>query len=191
MKSIGSPFTDRSRKRLKEKNKPAKTNDSALADSPRCGRCQQASEMALHIACDCEALATLRFRHLGQHLWNQVTWRTSLLVAYCTSLKGLGCWIHEHRSCAKAWLWSKCLGHYIACPSVVCCIIFCSVLRLSYKLLFLCMYVQVPGTYSMCVCVCVCGGGGGVFAVFFITYFCPMYMLNDSYRWIHSRFTGL
>jgi hypothetical protein len=34
-------------------------------NSPECNRCKQASEMASHILCDCEALATLRFRHLG------------------------------------------------------------------------------------------------------------------------------
>jgi hypothetical protein len=38
-----------------------------LLNSPQCDRCKQASEMASHILCDCEALATLRFRHLGHH----------------------------------------------------------------------------------------------------------------------------
>jgi hypothetical protein len=27
--------------------------------------------MASHVVCDCEALATLRFRHLGQHFLKQ------------------------------------------------------------------------------------------------------------------------
>jgi hypothetical protein len=36
-----------------------------LVDSPRCDRCKQAFETASHVLCDCEALAVLRFRHLG------------------------------------------------------------------------------------------------------------------------------
>jgi hypothetical protein len=36
-------------------------------NSPECDRHKQASEMGSHILCDCEALATLRFRHLDQH----------------------------------------------------------------------------------------------------------------------------
>ena len=38
-----------------------------LVDSPERGRCKQAYETASHILCDCEALATLRFRHLGHY----------------------------------------------------------------------------------------------------------------------------
>jgi hypothetical protein len=38
-----------------------------LVNSPECNRCKQASETASHVLCDCEALATLRFRHLGRH----------------------------------------------------------------------------------------------------------------------------
>jgi hypothetical protein len=38
-----------------------------LVNSPECNRCKQASETASHVVCDCEALATLRFRHLGHH----------------------------------------------------------------------------------------------------------------------------
>jgi hypothetical protein len=38
-----------------------------LVISPECDRCKQASEMASHVLYDCEALAALRFRHLGKH----------------------------------------------------------------------------------------------------------------------------
>jgi hypothetical protein len=38
-----------------------------MADNPSCGRCKQATETASHVLCDCEALAALRLRHLGQH----------------------------------------------------------------------------------------------------------------------------
>jgi hypothetical protein len=36
-------------------------------NSPECNRCKQASETASHGLCDFEALATVRFRHLGHH----------------------------------------------------------------------------------------------------------------------------
>jgi hypothetical protein len=38
-----------------------------LVNSPMCNQCKQASETASHVLCDCEALATLRFRHLVHH----------------------------------------------------------------------------------------------------------------------------
>jgi hypothetical protein len=39
-----------------------------LSNSPICDRCQEENETATHILCECEALAYLRFCHLGQHL---------------------------------------------------------------------------------------------------------------------------
>jgi hypothetical protein len=38
-----------------------------LTDDPSCERCLEEAESATHILCDCEAIAYLRFRHLGQH----------------------------------------------------------------------------------------------------------------------------
>jgi hypothetical protein len=38
-----------------------------IVNSPECDRCKQESEMASHVLCDCETLATLRFRQLGRH----------------------------------------------------------------------------------------------------------------------------
>jgi hypothetical protein len=37
-----------------------------LTDDPTCERCLQEDETAIHILCDCEATARLRFRHLCQ-----------------------------------------------------------------------------------------------------------------------------
>jgi hypothetical protein len=37
-----------------------------LTDDPTCERCLQEDESATHILCDCEAIAYLRFRGLGQ-----------------------------------------------------------------------------------------------------------------------------
>lgn len=39
-----------------------------LVNSPVCDRCRQTSETSAHVLCDCEALATLRFKHLD-HLF--------------------------------------------------------------------------------------------------------------------------
>jgi hypothetical protein len=35
-------------------------------DDPTCERCLQEDESATYILCDCETIAYLRFRHLGQ-----------------------------------------------------------------------------------------------------------------------------
>jgi hypothetical protein len=37
-----------------------------LTDDPTCERCLEEDESATHILCNCEAIANLRFRHLGQ-----------------------------------------------------------------------------------------------------------------------------
>jgi hypothetical protein len=37
-----------------------------ITDDPTCERCLQEDESATHILCDCEAIAHLQFRHLGQ-----------------------------------------------------------------------------------------------------------------------------
>jgi hypothetical protein len=37
-----------------------------LIKDPICERCQEENESATHILCDCEAVAKIRFRHLGQ-----------------------------------------------------------------------------------------------------------------------------
>jgi hypothetical protein len=38
-----------------------------LRNSPTCKRCLEKDEWATHILCDCEAIAYLRFRHLGHY----------------------------------------------------------------------------------------------------------------------------
>jgi hypothetical protein len=37
-----------------------------LTNDPTCERCLEADESATHVLCDCEAIAHLRFRDLGQ-----------------------------------------------------------------------------------------------------------------------------
>jgi hypothetical protein len=40
--------------------------EMGLTDDPTCERCLEEDESATHILCYCEAIANLRFRHLGQ-----------------------------------------------------------------------------------------------------------------------------
>lgn len=42
-------------------------NKLGLVNGPECDICKQAYEVASHVLCDCETLATLRFRHMDQH----------------------------------------------------------------------------------------------------------------------------
>jgi hypothetical protein len=44
---------------------------SGVADDPICERCLEEDESATHILCDCEAVAHLRFHHLGQFFMDQ------------------------------------------------------------------------------------------------------------------------
>ena len=68
-----------------------------LINSPESDCCKQASDTASHVLCDCEALATLRFRLLR----NQVTLKTSLSARYCTLFKVLDCRMNELKGCTK------------------------------------------------------------------------------------------
>jgi hypothetical protein len=40
-----------------------------LTDDPTCERCLEEDEPATHMLCACEAIAYLRFRHLGQFFY--------------------------------------------------------------------------------------------------------------------------
>jgi hypothetical protein len=44
-----------------------------LTDDHTCERCLEKDESATRILCDCDVIDYLRFCHLGQFLWNQVT----------------------------------------------------------------------------------------------------------------------
>jgi hypothetical protein len=57
-----------------------------MADNQRCGRCKQVIKMALHVPCDCKALATWT-----SILWNQVILRTSLSAEWSNSSRVQGC----------------------------------------------------------------------------------------------------
>jgi len=64
-----------------------------MVNSPVCETCQQASEMASHFLCDCEALAILRFRQLSCYF---MKWERQ-----CTLFKVWDCRMNEINSCTK------------------------------------------------------------------------------------------
>jgi hypothetical protein len=85
-------------------------------DIPGCGRCKQALEMASRVLCDCEALATLRFRHLGEHFLkpgNSDNISNSRILHFVHSAGLLNA---LQKSCTKDQLWSKFTGHFCANP---------------------------------------------------------------------------
>jgi hypothetical protein len=80
--------------------------------SPTCERCLEKDESATHILCDCEAIAYLRFRHLGHYFMEpcdyqdapvsrilHVIWSVGLLEGWNRG----GCTIDLERSRCKSW----------------------------------------------------------------------------------------
>ena len=95
-----------------------------LVNSPECDRCKQASETVSRVLCDCEALAALRFRHLGRRFLKLGDLEGISVGIYCTMFRVRGCYMHEYKCCTEDQVWSKSMGHYCA-PSFF--IIFCGV----------------------------------------------------------------
>jgi peptide methionine sulfoxide reductase MsrB len=59
-------------------------------DSPTSEKCLEKDESATHILCECEAIAYLRFRHLG-HCFMESDGYHDAPVRYCTSLQLWDC----------------------------------------------------------------------------------------------------
>jgi len=82
-----------------------------LVNSLRCERHEQTSEKVSHILCNCEAMATLWFRHLGQHFMKPGDFedisisRILHLVQWAGPVKA---WAQGH---TKDWYRSNCTGH--------------------------------------------------------------------------------
>jgi hypothetical protein len=60
-----------------------------LTDSPTCERCLEKDESATHILCDCEAIACLRFRHLGHYFMEPGDYQDTTLHSKCRTVGGL------------------------------------------------------------------------------------------------------
>lgn len=82
-----------------------------LVNSPGCNKCKQASEIASHILCGCEALATFRFRPLHYHFMKPGNSEDTAVSTIPHFFKVQSSWMHELVGCAKDWKWSKCMGH--------------------------------------------------------------------------------
>jgi hypothetical protein len=74
--------------------------DCHQSNSPECNRCKQASETASHILCDCEALATLRFRHLGRHFMKPGDFEDISVRNILHFVEGAGL-LNELKGCTK------------------------------------------------------------------------------------------
>ena len=58
-----------------------------LVDNPGCGRCKQAIETVSDVLWNCEALITLRFKHLGQHFMKPGDFEDISVSRICTLFK--------------------------------------------------------------------------------------------------------
>ena len=83
-----------------------------LVNGPECDRCKQASEMALHVLWDCEALATWSTFYETRWLWKCLHQQDTDLYWRCRAAKCIHQGLHKS-------LKMKCMGHHGASPSVV------------------------------------------------------------------------
>jgi hypothetical protein len=60
-----------------------------LTKSPTCERCLEKGESATHILCDCEAIAYLKFRHLGHYFMEPGDYQDTTLHSKCRTVGGL------------------------------------------------------------------------------------------------------
>jgi hypothetical protein len=61
-----------------------------LSDDPICERCLEEDKSATHILCDCEAIAYLRFRHLGKFFMEPSDYYDAPLSKVLHFIRGVG-----------------------------------------------------------------------------------------------------
>jgi hypothetical protein len=61
-----------------------------LTDDPICERCLEEDESATHILCDCEAVAHVRFRHLGQFFMEPSNYSEAPIYKVLHFIRGVG-----------------------------------------------------------------------------------------------------
>jgi hypothetical protein len=59
-------------------------------DDPTCERCLEEDESATRIPCDCEAIANLRFRHLGQFFMEPSDYYDALINRVLHFIRSVG-----------------------------------------------------------------------------------------------------
>jgi len=85
-----------------------------LVDGPQCNTCKQASETAFHILCDYDALAVLRYRHLGHQSFLETRLLCQILHQQgtdCTLFQVCGGAKCLSKGLHKRWGQSRCKGH--------------------------------------------------------------------------------
>jgi hypothetical protein len=61
-----------------------------LTGDPTCERCLQEDESATHILCGCEAIAYLKFRHLGQFFMEQSDFYDTPIIKVLHLIRSVG-----------------------------------------------------------------------------------------------------
>jgi hypothetical protein len=61
-----------------------------LTNDPICEWCLEKDESATHIMCDCEAVAHIRFRHLGQFFMETSDYYDALIYKILHFIRGVG-----------------------------------------------------------------------------------------------------
>jgi hypothetical protein len=61
-----------------------------LTDDSTCERCLEEGESATHILCDCEAIAHLRFRHMGQFFMESSDYYDALINKVLHFIRSVG-----------------------------------------------------------------------------------------------------
>jgi hypothetical protein len=82
-------------------------------------RCKLASEMASPVLCDCEALAVLRFRHLGHHLLKLGDFADNSVTKVLHFVWSAGLLNVQAKGCTKDRKWSRGMGNCRAHPTVL------------------------------------------------------------------------
>ena len=117
-----------------------------LVNGVGCDKCNQASEIASHVLCGCEALVTFRFRPPHYHFMKPGNSEDIVVSTVLHFFQAHSWWMHEPMGRAKDWKWSKCMGH---------CLPFCFLLtsiqlysNLLYSILISTVYLWLMGLSS-------------------------------------------
>lgn len=89
-----------------------------MVNSPEYDRCKQAPETASHILYDCEALATLRFKHLHCHFKNPGDFEDFSVHKTLHLVQGAGLLNEGAQGLHRRSIMVEVYGSLGACPSV-------------------------------------------------------------------------
>jgi hypothetical protein len=104
-----------------------------LVNSLECDRCKQALETASHVLCDCEALATLRYKYLGWHFMKPGDSEDIFVSKILHFVQGVGLLNERAQGLHKRSIRIACMGHSV--PTLLYSILFYSILFLFYSII--------------------------------------------------------